>query len=157
MATRMLLVPEDQQALAYQQKINISPQVRSLSNLDALMQHILYNSKLPRRKRMHLYNQLRIRKQNILRQYGDICISHVFFFYILDSPESNKFIELEKVIQLQQQYNKAALGGNKQQFANNLWETVAATADNNNLQEPNKVVAVVMSVIRFEQSLKVLQ
>ena len=71
MATRMVLVPEDQQALAYQQKINILPQVRSLSNLDALMQHILYNSKLPRRKRMRLYNQLRIRKQNILRQYGD--------------------------------------------------------------------------------------
>ena len=71
MATRMVLVPEDQQALAYQQKINISPQVRSLSNLDALMQHILYNSKLPRRKRMRLYDQLRIRKQNILRQYGD--------------------------------------------------------------------------------------
>ena len=67
----MVLVPEDQQALAYQQKINISPQVRSLSNLDALMQHILYNSKLPRRKRMRLYDQLRIRKQNILRQYGD--------------------------------------------------------------------------------------
>ena len=67
----MVLVPEDQQALAYQQKINISPQVRSLSNLDALMQHLLYNSKLPRRKRMRLYDQLRIRKQNILRQYGD--------------------------------------------------------------------------------------
>ena len=71
MATRMVLVPEDQQALAYQQRINISPQIRSLSNLDALMQHVLYNSKLPRRKRMRLYNQLRIRKQNILRQYGD--------------------------------------------------------------------------------------
>ena len=71
MATRMVLVPEDQQALAYQQKINISPQIRSLSNLDALMQHVLYNSKLPRRRRMRLYNQLRIRKQNILRQYGD--------------------------------------------------------------------------------------
>ena len=40
--------------------------------------------------------------------------------YISDSPENNKFIELEKVIQLlQQQYNKAALGGNKQQVANN--------------------------------------
>ena len=74
MATRMVLVPEDQQALAYQQKINISPQVRSLSNLDALMQHILYNSKLPRRKRMRLYNQLRIRKQNTLRQYGDTAL-----------------------------------------------------------------------------------
>ena len=71
MATRMVLVPQDQQALAYQQKINISPQVRSLSNLDALMQHVLYNSKLPRRKRIRLYNQLHIRKQNILRQYGD--------------------------------------------------------------------------------------
>ena len=71
MATRMVLVPEDQQALAYQQRINISPQIRSLSNLDALMQHVLYNSKLPRRRRMRLYNQLRIRKQNILRQYGD--------------------------------------------------------------------------------------
>ena len=71
MVTRMVLVPEDQQALAYQQKINISPQVRSLLNLDALMQHVLYNSKLPRRKRMRLYNQLRIRKQNILRKYGD--------------------------------------------------------------------------------------
>ena len=71
MATRMVLVPEDQQALAYQQRINISPQVRSLSNLDALMQYVLYNSKLPRRKRMRLYDQLRIRKQNILRQYGD--------------------------------------------------------------------------------------
>ena len=84
------------------------------------------------------------------------------FYYILDSPpensppENNKFIELEKVIQLQQ-YNKAALGGNKQQVANNLWETVAAMADNNNLQELDTVVAVVMAVIRFEQSLAVLQ
>ena len=85
------------------------------------------------------------------------------FYYILGSPpennlpENNKLIELKKVIQLQQQYNKAAFGGNKQQVANNLWETVAATADNNNLQELDTVVAVVMVGIRFEQSLAVLQ
>ena len=72
MATGIVLVPEDQQALAYQQKINISPQVRSLSaNLDALMRHVLYKSKLSKRKMTRLYNQLNIQKQNILRQYGD--------------------------------------------------------------------------------------
>ena len=73
MATRMVLVPEDQKALAYRQKINISPQVRSLSNLDALVRHVLYKSKLSTRKikRKRPYNQLNIQKQNILRQYGD--------------------------------------------------------------------------------------
>ena len=71
MAQRMILVPEDQRALAYQKKLNISPQLRSLSDIDALMNRALYMKKIPAKRRMRLYNQLSMQKQDLLRQIGD--------------------------------------------------------------------------------------
>lgn len=75
MAKRMVLVPEEQQALAYQQKHSISPQLRSIANIDTLMNYLLYSSKLPQKRKMRLYNQLNIQKQNISRQFGDVGIA----------------------------------------------------------------------------------
>ena len=62
--------------------------------------------------------------------------------------KKKRFIELEKVVQLQR-YKKTALG-NKKQVANNLWEKVAAMADRDTLQELDNDIAVVakMAVIR---------
>ena len=69
MASRMVLMPEDQAALAMQQKMSITPQLRSLTEIDQVMNHVLNNNSLSKSKKSKLYNQLLMRKRRVSDAY----------------------------------------------------------------------------------------
>ena len=82
----MALVPEEDIFKAGQRKVNTSPLVKSLANMDQEIKAILEDTTMPPDRKIQLYDSIMNRYRNILNQYR----SKIPYVRVLPTPKRKK-------------------------------------------------------------------
>ena len=85
-ARRMALVPEEDIFKAEERKVNTSPLVKSLANMDQEIKAILEDTTMPPDRKIQLYDSIMNRYRNILNQYR----SEIPYVRVLPTPKRKK-------------------------------------------------------------------
>ena len=85
-ARRMALVPEEDIFKAEERKVNTSPLVKSLANMDQEIKAILEDTTMPPDRKIQLYDSIMNRYRNILNQYR----SKIPYVRVLPTPKRKK-------------------------------------------------------------------
>ena len=85
-ARRMTLVPEEDIFKAEERKVNTSPLVKSLANMDLEIKAILEDTTMPPDRKIQLYDSIMSRYKNILNQYR----SKIPYVRVLPTPKRKK-------------------------------------------------------------------
>ena len=85
-ARRMTLVPEEDIFKAEERKVNTSPLVKSLANMDLEIKAILEDTTMPPDRKIQLYDSIMNRYRNILNQYR----SKIPYVRVLPTPKRKK-------------------------------------------------------------------
>ena len=85
-ARRMALVPEEDIFKAEERKVNTSPLVKSLANMDQEIKAILEDTTMPPDGKIQLYDSIMNRYRNILNQ----CRSKIPYVRVLPKPKRKK-------------------------------------------------------------------
>ena len=82
----MALVPEEDIFKAEERKVNTSPLVKSLANMDQEIKAILEDTTMPPDRKIQLYDSIMNRYRNILNQYR----SKIPYVRVLPTPKRKK-------------------------------------------------------------------
>ena len=82
----MTLVPEEDIFKAEERKVNTSPLVKSLANMDLEIKAILEDTTMPPDRKIQLYDSIMSRYKNILNQYR----SKIPYVRVLPTPKRKK-------------------------------------------------------------------
>ena len=85
-ARRMALIPEEDIFKAEERKVNTSPLVKSLANMDQEIKEILEDTTMPPDRKIQLYDSIMNRYRNILNQYR----SKIPYVRVLPTPKRKK-------------------------------------------------------------------
>ena len=85
-ARRMALVPEEDIFKAEERKVNTSPLVKFLANMDQEIKAILEDTTMPPDRKIQLYDSIMNRHRNILNQYR----SKLSYVQVLPKPKRKK-------------------------------------------------------------------